>query len=314
MATKLLTPLTQQRKTELDTNFKEPKEIEFMMTPSTLETVDRAFFQYVDKDIDAHTSTSEVFKKVPVIWQTAERSFQIKNNKDLRDKDGKLKFPVITVERTGITKSKDQHGKLLATLAPLETTNGGQWLVARRINQEKTALFASSNSMRLTGGDLGKAGLPSTNATSAQRYFPVKNKQIVYESIYVPVPVYVSVNYSITIKTLYQQHINESLTPFITKTGNWSIAEIGYDGHTYEAFLPDDYGANNNVSDLGEEERLFETKFDVRVLAYLIGHAPNQDGPEQGIRENIVKIRLPREQVIFEDPHPRAHKGQFYKE
>ena len=81
MATKLLTPLTQQRKTELDTNFKEPKEIEFMMTPSTLETVDRAFFQYVDKDIDAHTSTSEVFKKVPVIWQTAERSFQIKNNK-----------------------------------------------------------------------------------------------------------------------------------------------------------------------------------------------------------------------------------------
>ena len=314
MPAKLLTPKEQKREIDLDTNYKEPTEIEFMMAPSTLETVDRAFFQYVDEDIDAHISTNETFKKVPVIWQTAERAFQIKSDKDLRDKDGKLKFPVITIERTGITKSKDQHGKLLATLAPLETTNGGQWLVARRINQEKTALFASSNSMRLTGGDLGKAGLPSTNATSAQRFFPVKNKQIVYESIYVPVPVYVSVNYSITIKTLYQQHINESLTPFITKTGNWSIAEIGYDGHTYEAFLPDDYGANNNVSDLGEEERLFETKFDVRVLAYLIGHAPNQDGPEQGIKENIVKIRLPREQVIFEDPHPRAHKGQFYKE
>ena len=117
-----------------------------------------------------------------------------------------------------------------------------------------------------------------------------------------------------TIKTLYQQHINDALTPFLTKTGNWSIAEIGYDGHIYEAFLPDDFGANNNVSDLGEDERLFETKFDVRVLAYLIGHAPNQDGPEQGIRENIVKVRLPREQVIFEDPHPRADKGQFYKE
>ena len=187
-------------------------------------------------------------------------------------------------------------------------------MVARRINQEKTALFASSNSMKKTGGDLGLGSAPSTAATSAQQFFPVKNKQIVYESIYTPLPVYISVNYTVTIKTLYQQHINEALTPFITKTGNWSIAEIGYDGHIYEAFLPDDYGANNNVSDLGEDERLFETKFDVRVLAYLIGHAPNQDGPEQGIIENIVKVRLPREQVIFEDPHPRSDKGQFYKE
>jgi len=314
MAVKFLTPKNQERKIDLDTKFEEPKEIEFMMTPSTLETVDRAFFEYVNEDIDAHTTTNKAFKKIPVIWQTAERAFQIKSNKDLRDKDGKLKFPVITVERTSITKSKDQHGKLLATLAPLETTKGGQWLVARRINQEKTAMFASSNSLRKTGGNTGVDGIQDTNSTKAQQFFPIKNKQIVYESVYTPVPVYISVNYTVTIKTLYQQHINEALTPFITKTGNWSIAEIGHDGHIYEAFLPDDYGANNNVSDLGEEERLFETKFDVRVLAYLIGHAPNQDGPEQGIVENVVKIRLPREQVIFEDPHPRTHKGQFYKE
>ena len=313
MGIKMLTP-RMKKEAELGTITKKTEEIEFMTAPSTLETVDRAFFQYIDEGIDAYTSTEEVFKKIPVIWQTAERAFQIKSDKDLRDKDGKLKFPVITIERTGITKSKDQHGKLLATLAPLDTANGGQWMVARRINQEKTSLFASSNSMKKTGGNLGLGSAPSTNATSAQQFFPIENKQIVVESVYVPTPVYVSVNYSITIKTLYQQHINEALTPFLTKTGNWSIAEIGYDGHIYEAFLPDDYGANNNVSDLGEEERLFETKFDVRVLAYLIGNAPNQDGPEQGIRENIVRVRLPREQVIFEDPHPRADKGQFYKE
>ena len=233
MAAKMLTP-SMKRKVELDTTTNEPpKEVEFMMAPSTLETVDRAFFQYIDEGIDAYTSTEEVFKKIPVIWQTAERAFQIKSNKDLRDKDGKLKFPVITIERTGITKSKDQHGKLLATLAPLDSTTGGGYMVARRINQEKTALFASSNSMKKTGGDLGLASAPSTNATKAQQFFPIQNKQIVFESVYVPVPVYVSVNYSVTIKTLYQQHINDALTPFLTKTGNWSIAEIGYDGHIY---------------------------------------------------------------------------------
>jgi hypothetical protein len=187
-------------------------------------------------------------------------------------------------------------------------------MVARRINQEKTAMFASSNSVRKTGGDHGLEQMKETNSSKAQEYYPVDNKQIVYESISIPMPVYVNVSYSVVVKTLYQQHINEILLPFITKTGNWNLAEIQHDNHVYEAFFPTEFGANNNVSDLGEDERLFETKFDVRVLAYLIGQGVNQDGPEQGIRENIVKVRLPREQVIFEDPHPRAHKDQFYKE
>jgi len=314
MAAKFITPKGVRRSIDLDTDYKEPQEIEFMMAPSTLETVDRAFFGYVDDKIDAYTSTGETFKKVPVIWQSAERSFQIKNDKDLRDKDGKIRLPVISIERTSVTKDPTQHGKLTATLAPLETANGGSWMVARRINHEKTALFASSNSIRKTGGDLGVQQFKDTNSSKAQEFFPTENKQIVYESISVPMPVYVNINYSVTIKTLYQQHINEVLMPFITKTGNWNHVEIGYDSHIYEAFLPTEFGANNNVSDLGEEERLFETKFDVRVLAYLIGQGVNQEGPEQGVRENIVKIRLPREQVIFEDPHPRAYKDQFYKE
>lgn len=314
MAAKLITPKNSAKKRALETEKSRPEEVEFMMAPSTLETVDRAFYEYIDSVIDAYTSTGEDFSKTPVIWQSAERAFQIKNDKDLRDKDGKIKLPVITIERSSITKDPQQHGKLTATLAPLEGASGGSWMVARRINHEKTAMFASSNSMRKTGGDLGKASLPSTNATSAQRYFPTENNHVVYESISVPLPVYVNISYSVVIKTLYQQHINEILMPFITKTGNWNLAEIEYDSHVYEAFFPTEFGANNNVSDLGETERLFETKFDVRVLAYLIGQGTNQQGPEQGIVENIVKIRLPREQVIFEDPHPRAHKDQFYKE
>ena len=74
------------------------------------------------------------------------------------------------------------------------------------------------------------------------------------------------------------------------------------------------FSRTNGFDLLFNVDAIFETKFDVRVLAYLIGQGPNQEGPEQGIVENIVKVRLPREQVIFEDPHPRAHKDQFYKE
>jgi len=312
MGTNFISP---RKEAERSNEENEKEVVEFYMAASTLETVDRAFFEFLDETLDPFISTGTDFKKVPVIWTSAERAFQIKSDKDIRDKDGRIKMPVITIERTSITKDSSQHGKLVATLAPLETMNGGSWVVARRIQHEKTALFAASNSARKTS-EKALNGATSTPITTGngQKWFPGENKTIVYETLSVPMPVYVNMNYTIILKAQYQQHINEMLMPFLTKTGNWNIFELERDGHVYEAFLPKEFGANNNVSDLGEDERMYETKFDVRVLAYLIGQDANQEGPEIGITENIVKVRLPREQVIFEDPHPRAHKGQFYKE
>ena len=56
------------------------QEIEFM--PSSLETIDRAMIRFVDEDLNLFTNTNEGFKKVPVLWVTAERAFQIKHNKE----------------------------------------------------------------------------------------------------------------------------------------------------------------------------------------------------------------------------------------
>ena len=87
-----------------------------------------------------------------------------------------------------------------------------------------------------------------------------------------------------------------------------------HDGHIYEAFLPKEFSTNNNVSDLGEDERTYETKFEIRVLSYLIGQGHNQEGPLIAKKENLVKVRLPRERVIVEQEHPDENNGQFYKE
>ena len=53
--------------------------------PSTLETIDRAFYEWVDESLNIFSSTNTGWKKVPLTWVSAERSFQVKNNKDLRD-------------------------------------------------------------------------------------------------------------------------------------------------------------------------------------------------------------------------------------
>ena len=59
------------------------REVQFM--PSTLETIDRAIFRFIDEEINLHVNSNKGWKKVPTIWVSAERAFQSKNDKDLRD-------------------------------------------------------------------------------------------------------------------------------------------------------------------------------------------------------------------------------------
>ena len=58
--------------------------------PSTMETIDYSVHDFVDKQLDIFCTTNKGFKKVPVIWQAAERAFQIKD--DLLDIEGDEKY------------------------------------------------------------------------------------------------------------------------------------------------------------------------------------------------------------------------------
>ena len=294
---------------------------EELIMPSTLETIDRAFYTWVDEALDIFSTTQKGWKKVPVIWVSAERAFQIKDKKDLRDKQGKLKLPLITIDRTSIVKDSTQPGKVTAHIPfswgsdSSRAHKGGSITIARRIQQEKTSNYASADSARKRGA------IGETTVGHGQLNFPRKNKKVVYETITAPLPVYINVTYSLKIRAEFQQQINEILTPFIVKTGQINNFTLSYDNHRYEGFLPKDFGQNNNVADMGEDERSFETSIDVRILAHLIGSGDNQETPKIVRRENFVQIRMPRERVIMQDEHPDstgaakiARKDRFYKE
>jgi hypothetical protein len=78
------------------------KEIIFM--PSTIETIDQAFYNWTNDTMNPSAETNKGFKKVPVIWISAERAFQIKADKELRDLNGIIKLPLLIVNRTSIIK------------------------------------------------------------------------------------------------------------------------------------------------------------------------------------------------------------------
>jgi hypothetical protein len=282
-------------------------EIEFM--PSSLETIDRAMISFVDEELNLFTTTNNGFKKVPVLWVTSERSFQVKHNKDLRDKEETLILPLITVDRTDVTKEPNFRGTVFANLYPVDDARGGTITVARRINPKKTAEFQNAAANRKYGADNNvDSKMFNTNKRN------MSTAKTVYETITMPIPTWIKVTYQVSLRTEYQQQMNELVRPFLTVPGNSTRPKrIEAEGHYYEISIDGSFVNNSNKASLGMEQRNYETNINIEVLGYLIGEGENQEKPKIVRRENAVEFKIGRERTIFGDI-PENIKDGFYRE
>ena len=99
----------------------------------------------------------------------------------------------------------------------------------------------------------------------------------------------------------------------MTTPGVLNQVIVTYEDHQYSALIDGAFGFNNNLSNLSEEERTFETEITFRVYGYLIGEGDNQKTPKIVLRENAVEVKIGREQVIFEDVNENLNRS-FYRE
>lgn len=242
-------------------------------------------FSWLNKEMDIYATTNRGWKKTPVIWLGGERSHQIKSNKDLRDKNGSFILPAITLERTGMSKDLKKKGKYWANIPGTNDVKGGSINIVQEINQKKTANFMNADTKRKYGQSTFKTG----------------QGKVVYITKSIPLPIYISVTYEIQMKTEYQQQMNDLLQPFMTFSGGVNYFIIENEGHRYEAFMKSDYSVENNLSNLNDEPRMFNSKIIVEVLGHLVGKGANQDQPKVVIRENIVRVEIPREYMMIGD-------------
>ena len=301
--------------TEIQDAEKVLKEVTFM--PSTVENIDQALFKFVDEELGLFTTTNKGRKKVPVIWVSAERAHQIKNNRDLRDNNGVLKLPLITIERESLSKDPNFRGVFQAHMPDFGKNFHRSRRInipaARRINQEKTSNFANAFSDRRSGVD--------NNVGTGQLNFPINTRKkdpTVVETIYQPIPVWVSAMYSMKIRTAYIQQMNDLTQPFYTFTGQANSFFITNEGHRYEGFVEGDFSKSNNVADLGEEERTYVTDVKLKILGYLMGEGSNDKKPKLTVVQNYVDVKIPRERVIVGDINTFLREDQegkgFYRE
>ena len=261
---------------------------------STIETIDKSVLNFVES-LGLSTMTNKGFKPVPVVWGTAERAYQVKKNKEIRDSQGLLVLPIISIRRSSFTKNSASPGVFQGNVPETSDDKGGSLSVSRVLYQQKTLKFANADALKQYG----------------QKNFPGANPKVVYRTETVPMPVNVEVMYEITLRTEYQQQMNDLMTPFATRPGTVNFVSLTEKDHRYEGFLQPDYSSSDNLADFSSDERKFETKITLKVIGYIVGEGPNREKPHYAIRENAVEVKIPRERITLGEI-PEHEYGAYY--
>tara|TARA_R100001510_G_C7647880_1_gene205217 strand:+ start:1118 stop:2332 length:1215 start_codon:yes stop_codon:yes gene_type:complete len=262
--------------------------------PSTIETIDKSVLNYMEK-LDLFTNSNDGWRKVPIVWASAERAYQVKKNKELRDGQGMLKFPIISIKRNSIVKDMGSKGVFQGNVPEIDKKDGGSLAVGRVVYQDKTSKFANADALRLHN----------------QSNYPRPNPKTVYRTVIAPMPVNVTVMYDITIRTEYQQQMNELMLPFITTPGTINFVALSEGEHRFEGFIQGDFQNNDNLADFSSDERKFEVKIPLKVIGYLVGQEDNRDKPHYSVRENAVEVKIPRERISLNEI-PEHEFGSYY--
>lgn len=254
----------------------------FFVPPVGVEDVDRSLFNLFDKELQIFVTTDNGVKKVPVIFSSGEKWAMIKKGKAIRDNQGSLILPLITIGRNTIQQNpvtdingrgiNQQVGELVIKrrLAPEDRDYQSLLNKALVLNQENVFVNepdASSEQETITQRQIGES--QETNDTS----LAASNTKNVWEFFTLPTPQFFTAKYEITLWTTHTSQMNEILECLIssflpqgnswkllTDKGYWFIASV--DGN---AFTPD-----NNFDDMSTTERMIKYKFEISVPAYML--------------------------------------------
>jgi hypothetical protein len=269
--------------------------------PSTLEDIDQALYNYLNDDLAISCTSRNGFKSVPIIFASPERAFSIKNDRELRPNDRVLDYPLMAIVRRGLTKNPENKGRYGVFVPPYFDfyNRGGSIPIARRVMQEKSRERANLTAINRFGN--------KTNQTYST--FPFDNKKVVYETLFVPYPTFVEVDYEIKLISSYQAQMNEMLSPFLSEFSTPAVFSIRHEGHTYEAFIDPALNNESNNEALETDERLFKSTITIKVLGHLIGADQNQKTPNVVIRESAAEVVIGRERTVVGD-EPEFHAGR----
>ena len=252
-----------------------------------LEDVDVALFNLFDKEIAPQFggTDSTPLSKTPVIFAAGEKWSMLKNGRPLRDRNGSLLLPLITIMRNEVSQDLsadiagrgiNQHVGEIVIRRKLDKSDREYQNLINRIllpNQSNVAvnksIVGSDHQQVVTNRVIGELSKDIDVVRGALLKPNLSNN--VYETIVVPTPQFYTAKYQITVWAQYMQHTNQILeriiTSFLPQGQNWKIDTPK--GYWFIASVDGgSYAMETNFDDMSQQERFLKYTFNVNVPAY----------------------------------------------
>lgn len=250
-----------------------------------LEDVDRAVFNLFDKDLPLlYQQKDGSTKKVPVIFATGERFAITRRKEPLRDKNGALILPMISIVRSGI----EQQAQKSIDMGDLGTID-----VKRRLSKDDPIYQRVVNAIGLSNvgppasGSRREAQDRPGRMTGGRLLEPNLGAGL-YETISIPVPKFFTSTYEITLWTQYMQHSNEILTTIVSGYHNVKARSYRIEtpvGYWFNAIFEASISSDTTFDAMQEDERAIKHTLTVAVPAFIV--APSSPGIPSGVRRTV---------------------------
>jgi hypothetical protein len=258
----------------LQTGF-EPIDIpeNFEIPSCGIEDVDRALFKLFNQDLPLFFEKAGEIARIPCVFAGGERAIILRKKEALRDRQGALILPLVSILRNGI----DQMTENKAISA-----GDGTITIRKRLAPEDREYKRLSNDNGLRNQDNVVGSALSSN-TSLQ----LTNKNV-FEIITMPSPKFFKSTYEITFWAQYIQQMNHMIEALITSYNIQPARSFRIEsdkGYWFVATVESGLSDGSNFDSYVDEERIIRTSLTIEVTGYVVN--PKYPGAPNPFRRYI---------------------------
>ena len=256
----------------------------------TIEDVDRALFNLFDNEVPLTYKTKEGVKRIPVIFATGERFAVLRRKKPLRDRNGALILPLVSIMRTAVSQEAQMgpgQGSPLTVKKRLSERDRGYQRIINKINLRSQddvptndhRVYDENDVLQDTGAKPGQfatrrqSSKPSLDYRQGKLLSSKVEKNII-EVITIPPVKYYTSTYEITFWAQYTQQMNDMLMAMMSVYQNNHKRTFRLEtdkGYWFVGYVGDSLSPGNNFDDFTDAERLVRYSFEVTVPGYVVG-------------------------------------------
>ena len=259
---------------------------DFEMPSCGIEDVDRALFKLFNEDLPLYYLQDGDMKRIPCIFAGGERAMILRRKEPLRDRQGAIILPLVSILRNGIDQSTE--GKAIGT-------GTGSLTLRKKIAPEDREFkrLYNINGLRNQDNTVGDARTSDTS-------LDLKNLNI-YEIITMPNPKFFKATYEVTFWAQYLQQMNNIIEAVITSYNSQVARSFKIEtekGYWFVATVESGLSDSNNFDSYLDDERLIKTSITIEVTGYIIN--PQYPGAPKPFRRYVSAPKVEFETKVEE--------------